>query len=239
MSTRLGLVGGMGPLASAAFVRSIYGMYQGRVEQELPFVALYSDPSIGDRTATFLGGGDCGPLVEKLETALRSLLAQGVDRIIICCVTAHYLLPRVRPELRGRVASLLDAVVDELERARKRCLIASSTGSSRLRILQQHERWSHVDGWAVIPSSEEQAELHEAIYRLKREHTTAPLTEVLGRLAHRHGVSAILAGCTELHLLAPAYAGQTPLNRTYEFLDPLTAVARRCMEEEYATAVCL
>lgn len=239
MKSEIGVIGGMGPLASAAFVRSLYALYQGQVEQALPAVRLYSDPSMGDRTTVLLGGGDPAPLLRKLESDIRRLVDEKVQRIVICCVTVHHLLPRLAPELRRHVTSLIDLAIQELGRARKRCLIACSTGTNKLRIFQRHAEWEQVAPWAVFPSDEEQELLHESIYRLKRYHVTQPLIEVLARIAANHRVEAILAGCTELHLLSPLYAGCSELNQTYEFLDPLSAAARLLMEEEgHAPEVC-
>ena len=50
-SNVLGVVGGMGPLASAEFVKTIYEYGLNRREQESPSVVLVSDPTFPDRTS--------------------------------------------------------------------------------------------------------------------------------------------------------------------------------------------
>ena len=50
MRTILGILGGMGPLASAEFVRSVYELNVQTKEQASPVCVLYSDPTIPDRT---------------------------------------------------------------------------------------------------------------------------------------------------------------------------------------------
>lgn len=236
--TRLGIVGGMGPLASAAFVRSIYGMYRGRVEQETPVVLLHSNPAISDRTATFLGGGDHTPLLRDLESAIHFLLEQDMQHVVICCVTMHYLLPLVSDSLRTRVISLIDAAFDEIENDRGRCLLICSTGTMRLGLFQQNPRWSGVHERIVLPTEEEQDHVHHAIYTLKREHTCEPLIQALHEVAGRHRADSIIAGCTELHLLSRASSGENSLNSQYTIIDPLTAIVQRCIQEEYALSVC-
>jgi aspartate racemase len=228
----------MGPLASAAFVRTIYGMHRGRLEQESPVVLLYSNPKIGDRTKTFLGGGDHRPLLRDLETGISALLAQGADQVVICCVTMHYLLPLVSPELRARVVSLIDTVFEELERIDKRCLLACTTGAKKLGLFQNHPSWKSVRKRVCVLSEADQQQLHDAIYLVKRSHVTDPLTAVVHGLGAKYGVEAIIAGCTELHLLSPACAGATFLNEQFEIIDPLSAIAERTVERDYATAIC-
>src|SRR4029079_293203 len=61
----LGIVGGMGPLASAEFVRTVYEYGLGEREQPSPTVLLYSDPTFPDRTDAFMSGNDA-PVLEKL-----------------------------------------------------------------------------------------------------------------------------------------------------------------------------
>lgn len=231
----IGVFGGMGPLASAAFVRTIYGMYRGRVEQETPLVLLYSNPRIDDRTATFLEGRDVAPLLRQLNHGISLLLEQGADQVVICCVTMHYLLPRVEPHLRARVVSLIDTVFEELEHTTKRTLLACTAGSNQLRLFRDHPAWDRFSDRLVVLDEVEQRQLHDAIYLVKRDHVTEPLAEVVHRLASRHGVGAVIAGCTELHLLSPECAGENALNRQYDFIDPLAAIARRSTREVHAT----
>jgi aspartate racemase len=237
LAPSIGVFGGMGPLASSAFVQAIYGMYRGRLEQETPQVFLYSNPRIEDRTATFLGGRDCAPLLRQLEEGIERLLAQGADQVVICCVTMHYLLPRVAPDLRVRVVSLIDTVFEELALSRGRTLLACTAGSSKLRLFHDHPAWQRFADRMAVLDDREQQELHESMYRVKRDHDIEPLVEVVHRLAMRHRVSAVVAGCTELHLLSPEH-GSNALNQQFEIIDPLAAIARRTRRGEYAVQVC-
>lgn len=46
----LGVLGGMGPLASAEFLKTIYECSVAGGEQRSPSVIMYSDPTFPDRT---------------------------------------------------------------------------------------------------------------------------------------------------------------------------------------------
>jgi aspartate racemase len=229
-----GVLGGMGPLASTAFVQTIYNLHRGQLEQSAPYVVLISNPAIEDRTAAFLGGhGD----VSVLERGIERLLANGASEVFICCFTMHHLLPQVRAPLRAHVVSLLDAALDEMARTPGRMLLACSTGSRELGLFDRHPRFGAVASRVALTSADEQRRLHEGIYEVKRNHVTAPLERTLGEIAERHGVSRIVAGCTELHLLAPGYAGQTEFNQRFEIVDPLTTLARRIREQTNETTL--
>ena len=233
----IGVLGWMGPLSSAAFVRTIYNRNRGRVEQEAPTVLLYSNPKVADRTATFLGGGDHRGLLADLEAGIRLLLCLGATRVVMCCVTSHYLLPELSPELRERVVSLIDVTLSEVAAVGGRCLLACTTGTRRLGLFQRHPAWAAVSHKVCLPTEREQARIHEAIYTLKRTHSEAELVEALAAAAGAHGVGAIIAGCTELHLLRSEHAGPNLLNQSVRFIDPLAAIADAILEETDATAI--
>ena len=52
----LGIVGGLGPMASAEFLKTVYEYGIGENEQDAPIVLMYSDPTFPDRTESFLAG---------------------------------------------------------------------------------------------------------------------------------------------------------------------------------------
>lgn len=233
----IGVLGGMGPLASAAFVRAIYNRNRGRVEQQAPSVMLYSNPGVADRTATFLGGGDHSGLLADLEAGVRMLLCLGATRVVMCCVTSHYLLPEMSPELRERVVSLIDVALAEVAAEEGSCLLACTTGTRRLGLFQRHPAWEAVSHKIRLPTEGEQASIHDAIYTLKRTHSDAALVEALRAAAAAHGVGAVIAGCTELHLLRPEHAGANSFNQSVRLIDPLAAIADAIMEETDAPAI--
>jgi aspartate racemase len=227
-----GVLGGMGPLASTAFLQTIYNLNKGATEQATPHVVMISNPSVEDRTSAFLKGqGD--PRV--LERGIERLLELGSSEIYVCCFTMHYLLPRVRPALRARVVSLIDAALDDMLRTPGRMLLGCTVGSRRLGLFEKHPLFERVAARVCFPDDDEQVALHDAIYKLKREHTTDALENALTRIAERNDVSTIVVGCTELHLLS---AGKTAFNQRFHIVDPLITLARRITEQTHATTLC-
>ena len=107
----LGVLGGMGPLSSAEFVRTIYEHARGAREQDDPVVFLYSDPTLPDRTEAFLGGRE-EQVLAPLQAALGRLVEMGAERLVVCCMTAHHVFPGLPAELRARLVSLVDVAVE-------------------------------------------------------------------------------------------------------------------------------
>jgi aspartate racemase len=54
----IGILGGMGPVASAEFLKTIYEDQLDPDEQGAPIVMMYSDPTFPDRTKAFLASNN-------------------------------------------------------------------------------------------------------------------------------------------------------------------------------------
>ena len=219
----LGILGGMGPLASAELVKTIYRLNISGPEQDAPQCVLLSDPSFPDRTEAILAG-DTKELARRLTAALRDLSERGAERIVIACVTVHHVLPEVPNDLRGKVISLIDLVIDEVAASQKPHLLLATTGTRKARIFERHERWQEVAEQVRLLKEEDQHRLHETIYKIKQNDPVDACLDWLESLVPRYGIDRFIFGCTELHLLQEPLARRP--TRSFETVDPLQTVAR-------------
>ncbi|MGA9769974.1 MAG: amino acid racemase [Blastocatellia bacterium] len=221
----LGVLGGMGPLASAEFIKTIYEVNLGCKEQESPVVIMYSDPTFPDRTEMFFKGRD-DLLLDPLVDALTCLLDMGASRIVICCVTIHYLLPRLPQHLKDRVISLVDLVIDRLAETGSKHLLISSNGTRKMEIFQNHPRWASVSDYVVFPDETDQEQLHSLIYEVKKNHSLDEICSfVLSRLA-KYRLSGFIVGCTEAHMAAKHLLLSNVNEIQIDCVDPLMIVAK-------------
>src|ERR1043165_8422456 len=221
----LGVLGGMGGLASAEFVRTVYEI-SGEVcsrEQDAPVVVMYSDPTFPDRTEAFLRG-ETQPLLNKLIEALELLNSMGATQTVICCMTIHYLLPQLPGALRERIISLTDTIFSAVESLKQPHLVISSTGTMKLQLLQQHPRWEHARNYFVFPSEDEQRRMHELIYEVKLNRNLKEACQFVEKLMTRHHVDSFVAACSEIHLLAKQFAPSA-------CIDPLSIIAHNVVEQ--------
>jgi aspartate racemase len=220
----LGILGGLGPLASAEFLKTIYEYNSGAAEQTLPRVVLYSDPTFPDRTETLLGGSH-DALLARLAEALRSLCGLGVSEVAICCVTIHHLLPRLPDELRAKTISLVEVALAETIRRRQRQLLMCTYGSRKLGVFESHALWAGAREFIVLPDEADQQEIHSMIYDVKRGAGVEPMWPVLDALLAKYEADSFLAGCTEMHLFSKRAAAGLGARR-YACIDPLISIAR-------------
>lgn len=215
----LGIIGGMGPLASAEFVKTLYEQALHGPEQQAPAVVLLSDPGLPDRTEALLNGRS-EALQQALTRALQQLDEMGAAEIVICCVTAHQLLPQLPEPLRRRVRSLVTEILTETAARGERQLLLCSTGSRLLGVYHQHPLWSRVAPLIVWPSDRDQQEVHRLIYRIKENRMDGAVAAVIA-WTRAYGVTSFIAGCTELHLVARQLRPEAGITS----LDPLLTTA--------------
>jgi aspartate racemase len=111
--TRLpGVLGGMGPLASAFFMMRITGLTAANTDQEHLRIVLWSDPHIPDRTLARMNGGP-SPF-DQMHNGIRILEASGAQAIVIPCNTAHAWYDDLVATSNLPILHIVDALIQEL-----------------------------------------------------------------------------------------------------------------------------
>jgi aspartate racemase len=213
----VGVIGGAGPVASAEFVRTVYSHARGSNEQAFPAVMLDSDPRIGARSA--LLSGDASALRDQLSTRVQRLHRHGCAQVVICCVTLHHLLADLPADLGGLVASVVDALVDDLARQRWRVLMLCSFETKRLGLVTDHPHWPDIEHLVVWPNDRDHEALLRVIYDVKENRDTTAGRRWLQSLVDDYAVSALAVACSEVHVLAQGLPSAS-------VIDPFDTLAR-------------
>ena len=224
-----GVIGGMGPLASAEFLKTIYECSLGQREQESPVVLVYSDPTFPDRTDAFLAGRD-DALLEQLTQVLSRLRSWDASKIVICCMTIHYLVPRLPDELRVRIWSMLDVIAENIEPGDKKHLLICSNGTRQMKLFESHPRWEVLRQQLIMPSDEDQVRIHrDLIYPIKINPDLSTAFPLLEMMLKKYNVHSFVAGCSEIHMLSKHFLARKDSNG-YTCIDPLKIIAQRMAE---------
>lgn len=224
MSGFLGVLGGMGPAATADFLAKLVAATPAASDQDhLPVIAQ-SIPTIPDRSRAILGEGP-SPL-PALKAGLARLRAAGCTLAVMPCNSAHYWFEALAGDLP--MLHIVDAVAGALRRqgidGGSIGLLATS-GTVAAGIYQ--DRLAGTGFEILVPSATDQAEAVEAAIRAIKagqwQAAGANLERALDRLRAR-GVRATVLGCTELPLvLRPEAAPAHPL------IDSTAALAEACV----------
>ena len=201
MSKRLGILGGMGPAASAEFVNRLIQQTPATCDQEhIPFV-LWNEPRTPDRSTSMRDGNDY-PL-PYLKEGILSLKSIGCDYVVIPCNSAHYWFNDLN-KLDIPIIHIVDSVVDELKSLNidnQTIGIMGTQGTIEFGIYQHHLEHQ---GWKCITpnSAEMDYFVQPAIDFIKAgqvEEAHYLLVKVIDSLIER-GAKAVVLGCTELPL---------------------------------------
>jgi aspartate racemase len=215
-----GILGGMGPLSSAEFVKTIYELRAGESEQEGAPLILWSDPRIPDRTECILRGRQ-DLLLERLTKSLEGLIACDVTNIVICCVTIHHIIDLLPRALRARIVSLVDVIYSEVLERKERCVLLCTNGTREVRLFEKHSLWESARSQIVLPSWEDQQRVHNLIYQVKTCSQQPANIDFIKDLVTKYEADSFIAGCTELHVLIREYRTSLDCDQNCSYLDPL------------------
>jgi len=206
MKQTIGILGGMGPEATAYFFTLIIRSTRAETDQEHIPVVIYSHPEVPPRTDAVLGEGP-SPLPFLLE-GVRVLKVAGADFIVMPCVTAHHFYNQILAEVRVPFLNLVDETILYALRKvpeMKKAGLISSTGTLKSRLF--HEAFAREGVDIVEPADEEQAQVMEAIFGkdgIKAGFTSGKSKEIIHNTAQTligRGAEAVIAGCTEVPLV--------------------------------------
>jgi aspartate racemase len=220
----LGVIGGMGPLATADFFRKLIDATPARDDDEHIPVLIHSVPQVPSRPAAILRGGP-SPL-PALIAARNRLLGAGATLLAMPCNTAHYWYEELIAGCEVPFVHIVDAVADVLPAGTRELGIVATRATLRARVFEQR-----LAGRCIALSAPDEATydraVQPAIDAVKRG-----ATEEGGRLLEpviaaelARGAAAVVLACTELPIALDAIA--SPLRA--RCIDSTDALARACV----------
>lgn len=230
----IGILGGMGPLATADLYTKIIQASPAETDQEHLPIVIWADPRVPDRTAALLGRGE--DPVPWLVHGAQQLVTMGADFIVIPCNTAHAFLEEVQPEVQRPILSMIegaaDAIADQYPDAGIVGLLATS-GTIASEMYQRALRARGLD--TIVPDNDVQRRcVVGAIERVKAgeadDTATALLVEAGESLVER-GADVLLAACTEIPVVLQQRHINAPLVDATDTLASLAVSTALHLEE--------
>ena len=212
MKKSIGILGGMGPLATADLFRKIVLLTDAARDNDHIRIYIDDNASIPDRTAAILSGG-ADPL-PAMTDSLRKLEACGADCIIMPCNTAHYFLPRLQTLTAVPFLSMLEATARACAARFPGGTAAVLATKGTLSAGLYQAALEQAGAPFLIPHDAEQDALMRVIYDGVKagkgpEAYRADMEAVAEALTAR-GADYFILGCTELPLAADAAGLHVP-----------------------------
>ncbi|QSH40828.1 amino acid racemase [Lentisphaerota bacterium ZTH] len=226
----IGILGGMGPMATADLFQKIINHTPATRDQDHLRILIDNNPQIPDRTAALNGSGP-SPAPELHKTA-EGLIQSGADFIIVPCNTAHYFVHPLAKEFNVPVLSMIkttaDYVSEHFPKVKKVGLLATS-GTIIAGVYNKVFQEKGID--VSAPSPEQQEELvMGAIYGpdgIKAGNIRKPRKKLAkaARILEKEGAEALLMACTEIPLALRQEDVDVPL------LDPTDILAQAAVKK--------
>lgn len=206
----IGVMGGMGPLATADFLNKVIEETHATADEDHVPLLISCDPRIPERPAAILAGGE-SPLPRLLEIRNR-LLTAGATALVMPCNTAHYWYDELAADCQVPFLSIVEAGCREALRIAGVGATIGVAGTRATLAAGLFDRQLERHGLVPLAPTDDELRrlLLPAIAAVKagQLQQAAELTiESLDAMAKR-GATHILLACTELPLAAAA-AGRT------------------------------
>ena len=216
----VGIIGGLGPLATSDLFRKIILNTKAKSDQDHIRVIIDNNTQIPDRTSALLRGGE-SPLPEIIKSA-RLLCDMGADILIMPCHTSHYFHAEIQKRLDIPLLNMVALTRDSLLKGGiKKAALLATEGTVKMKTYERVFENSGIE--LLIPTDEEQKAVTDLIYKgVKagdKSFNTTEFKSVAQKLFER-GAEILILGCTELPLAMEMY------NLDYNVCDPTTELAR-------------
>jgi len=199
---RIGVVGGMGPMAGVYFQQLIIEATPAARDQDHFEVVCFTNPHVPERMRSLAEDGGTR-YAAAVRASARLLASAGATHIVIPCNTAHARLAEIQ---EGVAVPILDMITIGLEGlaarhgAGRRVGLLATVGTIGERVYQRAAAGG-VSEW-ILPDDADQDRVARAILAIKlgrSEDVVDDLRQVGRRLVGR-GAEVILVGCTELSM---------------------------------------
>lgn len=202
---RLGIIGGLGPMASAYFMRLIVEMTDAATDQEHIEIILHSKPQIPDRTQYILGRSSENPMPQLIETG-KQLAAQGVQVIAIPCITAHFFQKQLEEEIGAYIINAIEETAKYLKSEGISCVgIMATEGTIQSKLFQKVFKEYGIT--CRIPDTTGQDKVMHIIYDNVKAGLPVDMDmfEQISEGLYADGAEINLLGCTELSMIKRDY----------------------------------
>ncbi|WP_233838148.1 aspartate/glutamate racemase family protein [Paraburkholderia sp. ZP32-5] len=230
----IGVLGGMGPQASADFLAKLVAATPVQREQDHLRVLLDSNPKVPDRNRAIAAGatGDNGASATDgpgpvLAAMARGLEQAGANLLVMACNTAHAFEADIRAAISVPFVSMIEEACDACARGLpglRRVGVLAAQGCLDAGLYQRALARRGYE--ALLLAAPQQAHFMQLLYRIKLGDLSSELRAEMRTLAMNlidAGADALVAGCTEVPLVLD------PADLPQPLVDATANLAQRCV----------
>lgn len=209
MKKIIGILGGMGPGATADAFEKLVASTPARKDQEHIPVIVASLPDIPDRTENIIHSG-ASPLPAMINS-LNILKNAGASCIIMPCNTAHYWYDELRKQSDLPFISIIESTCERIIAEEKHpAALLATTATIRTRLYQNKLAKAGIT--YLLPDEKDQDNIMKSILLYKSGKSKSAYDTLLPCLEklEKSGAKHFIMGCTEIPLILHDLSRQQP-----------------------------
>lgn len=221
-SKTVGVIGGLGPMATVYFYDMVVRLTDANCDQEHIDMIIANRATTPDRTDYIIGKSPENPAESFIRDA-KKLEQYGVDFLVIPCNTAHYFYDDVQNSVKIPIVNIIEETVKEAKgKGHKKVGILGTVGTIQTNLYQNMCKKYGIDFLEI--DAHRQQDIMHIIYNEIKSGKSASMDKfnnVISYLKENDCDGAIL-GCTELSILRED-------NKLYDsfYTDSLNVLVRR------------
>lgn len=196
---KLGVIGGMGPLATVSFYERVVLNTLAKCDNEHIDMVVLSHASMPDRTKCIIENKG-GEFLEVIKKDFKILEDIGVEAVAIPCNTSHYFFDEFKKFTSLRIINMIEETILEVKRRGiEKIAVFGTLGTLNSKV---YEKYANQHGILVKEvSSEDKQAVMDIIYDIKETNALdgRRFVDILSRYCDDETVGII--ACTELSLL--------------------------------------
>ena len=217
---KLGVIGGMGPLATVSFYERVVLNTAAKCDNEHIDMVVLSHASMPDRTKCIIENKG-GEFLEVIKKDFKILEDIGVEAVAIPCNTSHYFFDEFKKFTGLRIINMIEETILEVKkRGIEKIAVFGTLGTLNSKV---YEKYANHHGLLVKEvSPEDKQAVMDIIYDIKETNCLdgRRFVDILSRYCDDETVGII--ACTELSLL--------DIPRDINTIDALDVLVKRSIE---------
>ncbi len=200
---KIGIVGGIGPASTVDYYKGIVDGYRKRMGKGYPKMII--DSLDLDEMYDLVAQKEWVGFTGRLTDSIQTLATGGADVALMAANTAHIVFDEVQKLSPLPLLSIVDETCKYAQKKGAHSVIIFGTAFTMSSPLYT-DAFSKYGMEVHVPSSEDQAAIHNIIFPNLQEGIVLPeekekILEIANRMIREKNADALVLGCTELPLI--------------------------------------
>lgn len=196
---KLGVIGGMGPLATVKFYDKVVLNTEAYNDNEHIDLIVLNHSTMPDRTKCIIENKDT-EFLNEIKKDLEILERIGIDVVAIPCNTSHYFYDEFKNFTNLKIINMIEETILEIKRRGiKKVAVFGTLGTLNSKVYNKYAKENGIEVKEL--SLEDKKTVMDIIYKIKETNNleSKDFVEILNRYCNDKTIGII--ACTELSLL--------------------------------------